>query len=928
MKRLHLLILLVSLLYNFQLFAQNDIIYIKKQSTRFEDFISGLEKKYNLKFYYQIEKTSDIIIKVEEDSIPLDDALRNSLLRYAVFVTHDNEGNYFLFREFKVQSDVSGFFESLYSDENQESTEKQKEQSENFLKTYDDFIAQTIVIGKNGNGHQNGRKKEKVKISGTITSLSDGSSIPQARLHVIELNKNEVSNIDGYFEIELYPGEYTLTASSLGMHDRNYRIKVLSSGELNIELKTKTFLLGDAVVSANKSHNVRSTNMGFEKISAAAIKELPIVLGEQDIVKIALLLPGVQTVGEVSAGFNVRGSPADQNMFYINDLPVYNSSHIFGLFTTFNSDAISEFNFYKSNIPIEYGGQLSSIFEIDAKEGNKKHITGRGGIGPTSARVLAEGPLKKDSSSFIVSVRSTYSDWLLNRVENLDIRNSSASFYDALMNFSLGLNKKNDLNIFLYGSQDKSDLSFGIRNDYSNLGGTVKWIHYFNKNLTSEFNLVKSQYAYNESNYEINYLGYQHSFTLDHNEAKLKFKYNLNDKHDLQIGLNSKYYQLEYGDLKPLNEQSVIKPIYFESEQALINSLFAGDKWDIFSRFSVEGGIRFTMYSFLGPKTIYTYEEASPISVNNITDTTAYANNDFIKNYYNFDFRFAGKYEISNSFSVKMSYNMLHQYVFMLSNSISVSPTSKWKLSDPHLKPMSGEQYSLGLYKNLWNDKIETSAEVYYKNVKNLVEYKDGADFITNQIPETNIIQGDLTAYGIEIMLKKKSGKLNGWINYTYSKSEVKVFNETTGEMNNNGLPYPANYDKPHALNLTFNYKLTKRISLSSSVVYSTGRPVTYPTSIYYLNDIQITGFSGRNEYRIKDYFRTDLSINIEGNLKKNKLAHSFWSVSFYNLTARKNPYAIVFQNEDGKIKGYEISILGTIIPSITYNLKFGNYED
>ena len=928
MKRKHLLLILVSLLYNIQLFAQNDVIYIKKQSTKFEDFISELEKKHNLKFYYQIEKASEIVIKVEEDSVLLDEALRNNLLRYAVFVTHDHEGNYFLFREFKLQSDVSNLLEKMYSGANEESTETQNGQADNYLRTYDDYIAQTIVIGKNGNGYKNGKKKEKVKISGTISSISDGTPIPQARVQIIELNKNEVSNVDGYYEVELYPGEYTLTASSLGMHERNYRIKVLSSGELPIELNTKTFLLGEAVVSANKSHNVRSTNMGFEKISAAAIKELPVVLGEKDIVKIALLLPGVQTVGEVSAGFNVRGSPADQNMFYINDLPVYNSSHVFGLFTTFNSDAISEFNFYKSNIPIEYGGQLSSIFEIEAKEGNKKHLTGRGGIGPTSARVLVEGPLKKDSSSFIISVRSTYSDWLLNRVENLDIKNSSASFSDALMDFSFGLNKKNDLKILLYGSQDKSDLAFGIKNGYSNLGGAIKWIHYFNRNLTSEFNLINSQYAFDESNYEVSYLAYKHSFKLNHNEAKLKFKYNLNDKHDLQLGLNSKYYQLEYGDLKPLNEQSIIKPINFESEQALINSLFAGDKWDISSRLSLEGGIRFTMYSYLGPKTVFTYEEASPININNIVDTTTYNNNEFIKNYYNFDFRLAGKYEITNSFSVKMSYNMLHQYVFMLSNSISVSPTSKWKLSDTHLKPMSGEQYSFGLYKNLWNDKIETSAEVYYKNVKNLVEYKDGADFIANQFPETNIIQGDLSAYGIEIMLKKKSGKLNGWINYTYSKSEVKVLNETTGEMNNNGLPYPANYDKPHAINLTFNYKLTKRVSISSSVVYSTGRPVTYPTSIYYLNDIQVTGFSGRNEYRIKDYFRTDLSINIEGNLKKNKLAHGSWSVSFYNLTARKNPYAIVFQNEDGKIKGYEISILGTIIPSITYNLKFGNYED
>jgi hypothetical protein len=339
-------------------------------------------------------------------------------------------------------------------------------------------------------------------------------------------------------------------------------------------------------------------------------------------------------------------------------------------------------------------------------------------------------------------------------------------------------------------------------------------------------------------------------------------------------------------------------------------------------------GLRATLYTYLGPKTVYTYLVNAPKDIDNIIDTTYFGKNSAVKTYQNVDYSLSAKYELTKNLSIKASYNRLHQYTFMLSNTVSVSPTSKWKLSDYNLKPMEGEQYSLGLYKNFVNNSIETSVEAYYKKVKNLVEYKDGAEFITNPIPETNIIQGDLESYGIEVMLKKKIDKLTGWVNYTWSKAEVTAFNPITGEMNNQGFSYPANYDRPHAANLTMNYKISKRLMVSANVVYSTGRPITFPSSVYYLNDVQITGFSGRNEYRLPDYFRTDLSISLEGNLKKNKFAHGFWSLSFYNLTGRRNTYSMVFQNVNGEVKGYKISILGAVIPSLNYNLKLGNYEN
>ncbi len=904
------------------LFGQEkkDDIYIKTQNLSWNDFLKNIETENNVRFFFKTESIPNVDIIVKHDSVLLMQILEESFSSYGIKVSRDDRGNYFLFKDFSISLNFNNLFLKNSSEEQEEVDYINND--DDYLKTYQNFISESVVIGTKGRGNK------KAVLSGYVTDFSDGNTIPQARLKFVETNLYVITNTNGYYEIELKPGNYTLSANSLGMCEKNYKLEVNSSGKLDIPLKINSILLDGAVVTSTRNHNVKSTSMGFEKISAKAMKEFPVVLGEQDIVKVALLLPGVQTIGEVSSGFNVRGSPADQNMFYISDLPIYNSSHLFGLYTTFNSDAISEFEFYKSNIPIEYGGHLSSIFNINTKKGNTEHLSARGGISPLSSKALIEGPIFKDSSSYLISFRSSYSDWLLKRINNFDIKNSEASFYDALMNFSFKLSEKDNIGLFLYGSNDFSDLAFGIRNKYTNLGASMKWTHVFNRKFLSELSIVKSQYYYNMESYEIEYLAYKNSFELNHNEAKLKFKYFVSGNQTVQFGVNAKLYNLNYGDFLPLNEESTLLPIEFESEKAIASSFFLSDSWDISDRLSIDAGIRGTYYAYLGPKAIVSYEENSHIDICNIVDTVNYEKNKIISDNTDIDFRFSCKFEFIPTFSVKASYNTLHQYIFMLSNTISVSPTSKWKLSDPHLKPMKGEQYSFGFYKNLWYDKIETSVEVYYKQIYNQVEYEDGASFLTNQFVETDIIQGDIKAYGIEFMLKKKAGKLNGWINYTYSNAQVKALNSQTGEMNNQGFSYPANYDRPHALNLVVNYKATKRISLSANVVYSTGRPVTFPTSIYYQKEIQITGFSRRNEYRLPDYFRTDLSINIEGNLKKNKLAHGSWSIGFYNLTARKNPYTIVFENDNGRIKAYEISVLGSVIPSISYNLKFGNYEN
>lgn len=920
-------ILLLSFLFicfSFVSRSQTDKIQLGQEyhNLSWNAFVQAVEKKHDVRFFYDPQDIPDFKMVVNEDSLLLEEILVDNLKPYQLKSTTDHHGNIFITKTREVRTSLSdNFFEATAVKIKEPADD---ESNDGLLKTYSDYIAETVAFGNRNNVSLKGKNN----LSGYVTTAEEGEPLPQATLHIKETDYYTTTNVSGYYSLDLKPGEYTLLVNSLGRYEKKFKIKIYKDGHLNVSLDPKSFMLEETVVTAEAHHNVRSTQMGFEKIKAQQIKELPVVLGEQDIVKVALLLPGVQTVSEISSGFNVRGSPADQTVFYINNIPIYNSSHLFGMFSAFNSDAINDFSLYKSNIPVEYGGRLSSIFDVKTKRGNMSDFSARGGISPVSSRMMFEGPVVEDKSSYLMAVRTTYSDWILDVIKNPDVRNSNAYFGDALMDLTFQLNENNEVSVFGYASRDRSNLNIGFDNTYSNFGGSGQWVHNFSKALKSELNIIHSRYQFEENNDEIAYMANKKSFYLDHSELKLNFLFTPNKRHTAKVGFNSTFYQINQGDIVPLNEESILKPVEFQSEKSLKNSFYIGEEWSPNKKITLKGGLRYTLYSYLGPRTIYSYHEGSPVEESFISDTTHYGTNEVISKYNALDYRISGKYLITDEFSVKASYNRLHQYVFQLSNNISTSPTDKWKLSDPHIEPLEGDQYSLGFYKNFLNGQLEASIEGYYKTVDNLVEYEDGADLVFNTIPETEIIQGDLEAYGLEFMLKKPQGDFNGWINYTYSKAQVKAVNEATGEQNNLGLAYPANYDKPHALNLALNYKLTKRWSISTNIVYSTGRPITYPKSIYYLNDMEITGFSERNEYRLPDYFRVDLSLNLEGDLRKDKLAHGSWSFSFYNLTGRNNPYTLYFRNDNGKIKGYMLSIFGTVIPSITYNLKLGNYDD
>jgi len=924
----HLVSLLFIIILAIPAFSQKNELIITDayNNLSFKDFVTKTESNLIVRFFYNPDSIPDISIFVRSSPAKLMDVIAGTFTPLGINVSIDSFGNIFLTKgqvlitklpeDFFMQSQVSGAEPDTLA--------VTRETNKTFLKTSDAYVAESRTVGTK----KEGARSKNALISGYVINMNDSLPVIGATVFVEDLESGTSTDDKGFFTLTLPKGKYTMDVRSVGFEEMKYKVEVLSGGQLDFNLPEKVFLMQAVEIRSQTNHNVRGMQMGIEKLSINEIKEIPVVLGERDIIKVALLLPGVQQVGEGSAGFNVRGSPADQNLFYLSEIPVYNTSHLFGFFSAFNPDAISDFSLYKSSIPASYGGRLSSIFDISAKQGNKKKFSARGGISPITARLLVEGPAIKDKLNYLVGFRSTYSDWVLNFVQDPDVKNSKANFGDAIVNLSYQVNPKNQLKLISYYSYDNISLATKVDDKYNNAGASLSWYHTFNPSHDFNLSFAYGQYNYFEDNYEYSLAAYSLNYELQHYQANMDFSFKKFENHNITYGINSILYKIDNGGQLPLDDNSLIVPVYLGEQKGLELAAYVGDEWRINPKLSLYGGLRYNNYSYLGPNTVFSYADNLPKTPENITDTLEYSNNEVIQNNGGLDLRLSVTYLIKPNLSFKASYNNLHQYIFMLSNTIALSPTDKWQLCNNNIEPMAGNQYSLGAYTNIGAQQIEFSLEGYYKKVHNLVEYKDGANLVVNEHPEQDVLQGELESYGIEVMLKKPVGKLTGWLNYTYSKATVLVNNTPTGEVNNFGMAYPANYDKPHSLNLVAAYKVSKRISFSGNVVYSTGRPITYPTAIYYQDGQKILNYSLRNEYRIPDYFRVDLSMKWEGNLKRKKFLHGSWIFSVYNLTGRKNAYSVYFKSEQGQIHGYKLSIFGAPIFSITYDFKLGNYAD
>lgn len=765
--------------------------------------------------------------------------------------------------------------------------------------------------------------KDKVSLTGYVFDLRTGEPIPGVFITAKEANMTTMTDAYGYYNLQLIPGRYELNISGAGQDETRRNIQLYSDGRFDIQSIEKIHTLREIVVYADRKNNVRQTTLGVERLQMKQIKNIPTAFGEADIMRVVMSLPGVKSVGEVSSGFNVRGGATDQNLILYNGSTIYNPSHMFGLFSVFNPDVIKDMELYKSSIPAKYGGRISSVLEINSREGNKKEYTGSASIGLLTSRISIEGPIVKEKSSFILGGRMTYSDWLLNQLpEKSGYKDGKAGFFDLNANINHVFSSKDNLYISGYFSQDRFRFQKHELYKYHNANASIKWRHIFGPKMTGVFSGGYDHYDYKNNDTEYPTTSYDMKFGIDQVFGKADFSWYFNNYHTISFGLSSQYYNLSPGIYSPKGNESLVMYDRMQREKALESALYIGDEWNITPQLAIDFGARYSIYNVLGPRTYNVYDPQYLPSLTTIQDTRT-EESGVLKTYHGPEFRFSARYSFPNDWSVKAGVNTMRQYIHKISNTTIMSPTDTWKLSDMNIKPQKGVQVAAGVYKNFMNNIIETSVEVYYKSMKDYLDYRNGAVLLMNHHLETDVLNTKGRAYGVEVMIKKTSGKLNGWVSYTYSRTQLRQDDKRISLPVNDGDWYAADFDKPHEFKLIGNYKFTHRYSVSLNCEYSTGRPITLPVSKYEYGGGEYVYYSDRNQYRIPDYFRTDLSFNIEPSHRLTLLTHSTISFGVYNLFGRKNAHSVYYIQEDGEIKGYKLSIFGAPIPYVSYNIKF-----
>lgn len=760
-------------------------------------------------------------------------------------------------------------------------------------------------------------------LKGTVKNIKTKEPLVNIVIRTTDKSSNSITDLDGNFTLRLKNGLNQIETKAVNFESEEFKIMMYNNGKLDISLAESINFLNEVVLTGKEKEILNTTTTGVTTITSEEIKSVPMVLGERDILKVATIIPGVKNVGEGSSGFNVRGGKEDQNLFLLDDVVLYNPAHFFGFFSAINAYTIKSADIYKGSIPTQFGGKLSSVFDISTKKGNTEKFSGEGGIGPVTSNLTISTPIVKDKSSLLVGARATYSGWILRSLKKSELQNSKASFYDAIVKYNHSINDNNDIETTFYYSDDEFNISTDSLNHYTNSLATIKWKHQMNENTRFVLNFSNSQYKFNIDYQNGTNKSFNYGYKLNDSQMQLKFVSKFREKHSFQYGISSKIYKLDAGNISGSNPNTLIIPQQLEREKGLESGVYFTDVFTVNEKLSVNFGARLSIFNSLGEKNQNIYENGVPKSIATLIETKVYGKNDFIKTYTGLEPRISAKYSLNESLSVKASYDRTYQYLHLLSSNTTQSPLDRWKMSDLNVKPQSANQYSLGLYKNYKENIYQVSVEGYYKRLNNILDYKVGAELVLNEHVETELLQGKGKAYGIEFLVKKQLGRLNGWIGYTYSRTFIKLDGNFNEEKVNNGEFFAANYDKPHDFSGIFNYRLTKRYSFSANLIYQTGRPITYPVGKYVFGNAEYTLYSDRNKFRIPDYYRVDLGVNIEGNHKLKKLAHSFWNISVYNVLGRNNPYSIFFVTKEGEIKAYKTSIFAIPIPTITYNFKF-----
>jgi hypothetical protein len=787
------------------------------------------------------------------------------------------------------------------------------------------FISISVFSQEANNSETN---RQKFTISGTISDTKSNETLIGVNVLIPELKVGVITNEYGFYSITLPAGNYKIKITSIGFETIEETVELSKNTKKNFNLSGNENLLQEVVIKSEKtSANIRKPEMSVNKLSISTIKKMPAVMGEVDVIKSILFLPGVTNAGEGQSGFNVRGGGADQNLILLDEAMIFNSSHVFGFFSVFNPDAIKDLKLYKGGIPSKYGGRVSSVLDIYQKDGNSKEFHMNGGIGLITSRILAEGPIVKDKGSFLIGGRASYAHLFLKLANN----DNTAYFYDLNMKLNYKLNANNNLFLSGYFGRDIFSLNETFANTYGNATLNLRWNHLFSDKLFSNLSFIYSDYYYGLM---LDIIGFDWNSGIKNYNLKYDFKHYLSNNIKLNYGFNSTYYDFNPGTIEPSGSNSKVNFRQLEKKYAFENGIYLEAEQIITDKLAVNYGIRYSIFNRLGSSTINQYKNGQPVAYDSDlkiyekgkpTGTIFYKKNKSIANFDNFEPRLSVAYELNENQSIKASYNRMVQYLQLVSNTASPTPLDVWTPSDEYIKPQIADQVAFGYFNNFKENEYTLELETFYKKIKNRIDYIDGADLVANEAIEQVILNGEMRSYGLEILLRKNTGKFNGWIAYTLSKSQQRTPGRTPDEIGiNNGEWYRSAYDKLHNLAFTGNYTLSEKWNFGGNFTFQSGQPVTYPNGQYVYQGITVPSYGERNASSLPFYHHLDVSATYTPKPFKKKGWHGEWVFSIYNLYNRRNTASMSFrENADtGANEAVRLSIFGAV-PSVSYNFKF-----
>lgn len=896
--------------FSYQVNGQADIYNIKI-SGDFEyasmlEILTVIQSNYPVKFYFFPEEMPHYPQSFVFEDTPLREALNRILVGSNMSYSRLEGNKIVILPRNKLDIDIA---KKLVKD-----WDKGKIQ----LPTSDTPEESRRMFGKKNN------QREKVKIFGKINDQYSKEPIIGAVIVLEGLNTGTTTDADGKYELEILPGQHTLRIQYIGYRTHLIHLVIFDDGELDVEMQIQPYKLGEVVVEAKADdNNVQTSQTGIATLSPTKIRELPSFLGEADVIKSLETLAGVSTVGEGATGFNVRGGNIDQNLITYDGALLFNSSHVLGFFSVFNPDAIKNVTLYKGNIPAQFGGRLSSVLEVETKNGDYHKWNGSGGLGLVSSRITVGGPLVKGKTSILFGGRSSYSDWILKEVENPDVSKSSARFYDLNAKINHRFSDKSNLSLSAYQSRDFFRFSDEFGFEWKTRIANLDYRHILNEKLSTSVKAIYSDY--NSTQFDPKGFDALNLYSgISYWNIKPSIFYTPNDKHEIVFGGEWIAYDAKPEQVEPRGNISTIAEKLVEKDDAQEVALYINDEITLTPTISISAGLRFSSFFQSGPKTLFQYQDEAPLQPSTISDTILVEKGELIKSYWGLEPRISAKFNLTQTSSIKLSYNRINQYIHLISNTAAATPVDIWQVSNSFIPPQVADNFSIGYFENFQDNLWKLSLEGYYKKIKNLVTYKDLPQLLLNEHLETELLAGEGRAYGVELSVEKTAGKYSGSLAYTYSRSLVQANGDFPEERINRGAWFPANFDQPHQLNLLLKIKVTPIQFAHFSFTYRSGRPISVPISVYQVGTVLVPNYSLRNQFRIPAYHRLDVGYTIDKARAWTKGFRTSFTFSLYNLYGRNNAFSVFFKKDNRGIQRvYQLSILGVTFPALTINFKF-----